>query len=35
MIDGLANASELLSSLASQTREHSGKVAEFDWSHRR
>jgi methyl-accepting chemotaxis protein len=28
MIDGLANASELLSSLASQTREHSGKVAE-------
>jgi methyl-accepting chemotaxis protein len=28
MIDGLARASELLSSLASQTREHSGKVAE-------
>jgi methyl-accepting chemotaxis protein len=28
MIDGLARASELLSSLASQTREHSGKVAD-------
>jgi methyl-accepting chemotaxis protein len=28
MIEGLARASELLSSLASQTREHSGKVAE-------
>ena len=35
MIDGLANASELLSSLASQTRTHSGKVAEFHQPNRR